>query len=137
MSGSTQFVLQLGLAQRLLEVAVEALERLDRVGAEQRLQDEEAGDGVGRLGHPAARERAPVAAQLGLGQRADARAHVGRALGVVRGGDEQVARRSSLALAAWSSLDRDAEAARVAADLVEREQAQVAVEGGVLDRPWR
>ena len=69
------------------------------------------------------------------GQRADARAHVARALGVVGLRHQQVAREAlgALAVARVEGLDGDAEAARVAADVVEREQAPVAVEGGVLD----
>jgi hypothetical protein len=50
-------------------------------------------------------------------------------------GDEQPAREAlgPLAVGRVEGVDREPEACRVAADLVEREQAQVAVERGVLD----
>ena len=68
-------------------------------------------------------------------QRADPRAHVAGALGVVRLGDEQVAREAlgALAVGGVEVVDARREAARVAADVVERQQPRVAVERGVLD----
>ena len=51
--------LELGLAQRLLEEAVEAVQRLDRVGAEQGLQDEEAAPGSGARRAPSGGRRRP------------------------------------------------------------------------------
>ena len=82
---------------------------------------------------PAAHVRLPLARHRR--QRADPRAHVAGALGVVRLGDEQVAREAlrALGVGGVEVRDGDPEAARVAADVVEREQAAVAVEGGVLD----
>ncbi len=50
----------------------------------------------------------------------------------MRGGDEQAAR-LALGVGGVELLDGDAEAARVAADLVQGRHAEIAVEGGVLD----
>ena len=98
--------------------------------------------GVGRAGRaqrraqlaPAPHRRRPLVRHPG--ERADPRAHVARALRVVRlastAGRAGSARRAA-ALPAWNVVHVDREAARVAADVAQREQPRVAVERGVLD----
>ncbi len=130
----------LRLAQRLLEVPLQPL-GLQRPGAHERLEDQNLLDGVRHAVLPQRRAqlaprahgRDPLVRQLG--QRAEPRADVARPLRVVRLAAEQVAREAlrALGVAGVERLDGDPEAARVAADVVEREQPQVAVEGGVLD----
>ena len=130
----------LGLAQGFHQVAVEALAR-DRPRAHERLEHEELLVVVGRARAPVlVEERAPVgdeAAPVGRHPRecADARTRVGAPLRVVRGRGQQRARPVALpALARGVELvDGEPEAIRVAADLVEREQARVPVHRGVLD----
>src|SRR3954447_15323801 len=127
----------LRLPQCLLHVGLEPV-GLDRPGAHQGLEDEVALGAVrslelrGQL-DPATHARLPRLRHPG--QRADARAHVAGALGVVGLRHEQVAREALRALAAArvELLDGDAEAAGIAAHVVEREQARVTVEGRVLD----
>src|SRR4051794_7346068 len=106
---------ELRLPQGLLQVAVEAVQRLDRVGAEQRLEHQEAGHRVGRLRDVGAREGRPVLAQRRLGEGADARADVAGALRVMRAGDQQVARPAlgTQGVRAVKLADGDAEAAGV------------------------
>ena len=126
----------LRLAQRLLEVALEP-RRDDRPRADERLPDEVL---LVRVVHPAG-ELAPAADALGPllvhpGERADARADVAGALRVVRLRGEQRARdgaRAARARSRWNSSGREREAVRVAADLVQRGEAEPAVERRVLD----
>ena len=94
----------LGLAQRLLHVGLEAL-GLDRPGADERLEDEvllgavrRAVAAQRRARLEPARARAPPTRSAIAGQRADPRAHVARALGVVRLRHQQVAREARGAL---------------------------------------
>ena len=130
----------LGLAQGFHQVAVEALAR-DRPRAHERLEHEELLVVVGRARAPVlVEQRAPVgdeAAPVGRHSRecADTRTRVGAPLRVVRGRGQQRARPVALpALARGVELvDGEPEAIRVAADLVEREQARVPVHRGVLD----
>ena len=125
---------QLGLAQRLLDVRLQAL-GLDRPGADERLQDQVGAVLVGRvcLADPPLGQRRPLLGHRA--ERADPRAHVARALRVVGLGHEQPAREAlgPRRVGGVEGVDREPEARRVAADLVEREQPQVAIEGGVLD----
>ena len=99
------------------------LDRIRRAALAQRLVHVE----------PAAYVLGPVAGHAG--QRADPRADVARALRVVGLRDDQIAREALEALAVCRVEFRDgqAEARRVAADLVQRQQPAVAVEGRVLD----
>ena len=131
----------LGLAQRLLDVVLDPLGR-DRPRPDQGLEDEVALHVVGGAGvgaqvvgelEPAADVLAPLVRHRG--QRADPGADIGRALGVVGHRGQQVQREAlgALGVAGVEALDVDAEARRVAAHVVEREQPDVAVERGVLD----
>ena len=116
---------------------------VDRPGADEGLVDEQLLGPVGRA--PSRRpgvqlapaQRRARAHSLGdAGERAEARPHVGAALRVVRRAREQRVREALGALErsrAWNVLDGEREPARIAADLVQREQADVAVEGRVLD----
>ena len=82
---------------------------------------------------PATDERVPLARELG--EDADACADVAAALRVVRLRRQQVAgkARGALDVGAVEIVDRQPEAVRVAADLVQRGQPHVPVERRVLD----
>ncbi len=131
----------LGLAQRLLHVRLDPLGR-DHPRSHQGLEQEVTldvvrgsvrgtqvlGDGEPSLdmGLPFRRHR---------GQRSDACPHVGRALGVVGHGGQQVEGEAlrALGVARVEALDVDPEARRIAAHVVQGDQPVVAIEGGVLD----
>ena len=132
----------LGLAQRLLEVAVEPLAARSatrrRASGRRRAPRRRRARPSRRCSSSSARQRRRAgASRLGHArERADARAHVGAALRVVRRSRPAACAGSAsaaLAFAAWNAVDGEPEAARVAADLVQREQPDVAVERGVLD----
>ncbi len=130
----------LGLPGRLLDVGDGAVGR-QRPGADQRLPDQLLGRGVrsgggavgGGPGRPSHDGLAPLA--RALAQQHQPGAHVLGPLGVVR--RQRRHRQRPVALAGGVGLveggDRQAEASRIAADLVERRQPQVAVERRVLD----
>ncbi len=130
----------LGLAQGLLDVAVQALAR-DRPDRDERLKEQVALVRVRSarvdelLGHlvPPAHVLGPRVGHRA--QRAGASAGVAGALRVVRLRDQQAARETPRAhlVGLVELLHRHAPAAWVAADVVQRDQAQVAIEGGVLD----
>ena len=91
-----------------------------------------------RSGRFSSRQRSACSAQRSgsVRERPDARANVGASLRVVGRAREQRVRETARArstFAAWKVVDVDSEPPRIAADLVQREQADVPVEGGVLD----
>ena len=130
----------LGLAERLLHVRLDPL-GTDRPGADERLKQEVALDVVGRAAvavgvgqlEPASDVRGPFVRHRR--QRVDPRAHVGRALGVMGLGGEQVQREALEPLDARrvEPADVDPEPRRVAPDVIQGDQPAVAVERGVLD----
>ena len=91
------------------------------------------GVGRGRLAQHGPRQRGPLVRYPG--QRGKSRAYIRRALGVVGGEREHRVRPvlGAQRVGLVELLRGDAEPRRVPADVVEREQARVAVEGGVLD----
>ena len=134
----------LGLARRLLDVDVGPL-AAQRPGPDQRLIQGVLEVAIGlAVDPPRVRSPAPALDRLGpevgdLRQHAEPGAHVLAALRVVRAGAVHGAR--VLALPARDRVvelrRRHAEAARIAADFVQREVADVAIGGGVLDRLGR
>ena len=125
----------LPLAQRLLEVSVEPLAR-DRQRADERLVDEQLLPRVveaAELRVPRGDALAPLRRRAT--ERDDARTHVGRALRVVRVRRQQVAREAlgTPRIRLVELRRARPEARRVAADLVQRREAEVAVERRVLD----
>src|SRR5262249_35259990 len=125
----------LRLAERLLQVELEPAGD-DRPGADERLPDKVFLVGVF---HPAG-ELAPAANALRPfvvqgGERPDSRADVSRAFRVVRLRGEECVRmtRESLERRAVETLGREREAVGVASHLVQRGEAEPAVEGRVLD----
>jgi hypothetical protein len=129
----------LGLADGLPEERDHAL-GVDRPRADEGLVEEVLDVPVGQVVAAVRRVRLRPTADgvlpgpRDLGQEVDARAHVGAALGVVRRQREQrrgptLGHRGAVAVEA---LRRAAERAWVAADLVQGDQAVVAIEGGVL-----
>ena len=148
----------LGLAQRLGERPLDALgiggealrvgrgaEQLDRPGADQHLVEHVLVIAVGRRGalDVAARGAQDAAPDLHLfrpvlrqlGQHREARPRILAALGVVGRGAEHGVRPAlgALAVGLVESGEREAELFGIAAHLVERDEAVVAVEGGVLE----
>ena len=131
----------LGFARGLLDVDVRALAR-QRPGADERLVDVVLHVAIGlAVDPPRVRPAAPALDRLGpqlrhFRQHAQAGADVLAALRVVRAGAVHPLR--MLAVPAGDRVvelrRRDAEPARVAADLVEGDVADVAIRGGVLDR---
>src|SRR5205814_1585102 len=88
---------------------------------------------VATVHHAPAPQRQPPA-RSELGEHAEARAHVLGALGVMRRGGEHGVRPMLRPVFArrMEGLERQAEVARIVADLVQRREAHVAVERGVL-----
>ena len=123
-SGSIQFVLHLRLAQRLLEVGLEPL-GVDRPGADEVWRIRYASFGVAPAARSARRD-ARAAHSAGIPASAPSRARTSplRLVScVVR--REQAAReaRARSRFAAWKPVDAQREAAGVAADLVQRDEA--------------
>jgi hypothetical protein len=114
------------LAQRLLDVSVESLP-VERPRSDDGLEHVVIVLAVGTDGPD---ELRPLVRDPG--QRREPRAHVRGSFRVVREGREQRAR-PSRGLALVERLHRESEAAWIAADLVQRQQPGVAVEGRVLD----
>src|SRR6266516_2954127 len=121
----------LRLAQRLLHVRLDPA-ALDRPCSDERLPEQVVLAGIVEDA-PAADALAPLVGELG--ENADPRADVAAALRVVRLRREQVHREAlgALEVRPVELLDGKRESARIAADLVQRSESEVAVEVRVLD----
>ena len=141
MRWSTQLVLRPASRSAFSQVGVEPL-GLDRPGADERLEDQGELGVVGApaaerwraIGGPNASSVASHAAGIQVSAAIRARTSPERLVSwVIVDSSVSGYRSARSALRGVERVDVDAEATRVAADVVERQQAAVAVEGGVLD----